>query len=203
MNDFSGKIEHMLIVGGSRGIGLAVAEYSHTRVKNLVCVSRTPSKFGRWIEADVADNRGIDRACKPFENQPLDALLYLGGTWEKNAFTSDYAFANSSDEEIDRVIAVNSIAPIKFTRRLIPSLQNHQSAKLFLSARLGVSTIKHRGKLPTRLLNSVCAGQRKPCNSNSNTLKSVLQLSIPATLPHLKCWMTLLQEGFPSKFPSP
>jgi NAD(P)-dependent dehydrogenase (short-subunit alcohol dehydrogenase family) len=137
MNDFSGTIEHMLIVGGSRGLGLAVAEYYHTRVKNLVCVSRTPSKFGQWIEADVADNRGIDRACKPFENQPLDALLYLGGTWEKNAFTSDYAFANSSDDEIDRVIAVNSIAPIKFTRRLIPSLQKSPIRKVIFIGALG------------------------------------------------------------------
>lgn len=130
MNDFSEAIEHMLIVGGSRGIGLAVAEHYHTRVKNLVCISRTPSKFGRWIEADVADDRGIDRACQPFENQRLDALLYLGGTWEKNAFTSDYAFAKSSDEEIDRVIAVNLIAPIKFTRRLIPSLQKSPIRKV-------------------------------------------------------------------------
>lgn len=123
-------IEQMLIVGGSRGIGLAVAEHYHTRVKNLVCVSRTRSPFGRWIEADVAFNAGIDRVCAEFENQSLDAFLYLGGIWEKNAFTSEYDFASSSDEEIDRVLAVNLIAPIKLTKRLIFSLGRSPNPKV-------------------------------------------------------------------------
>ncbi|NJL22922.1 MAG: SDR family oxidoreductase [Leptolyngbyaceae cyanobacterium SM1_3_5] len=120
----------MLIVGGSRGIGLAVAEHYHTKVENLICVSRTRSPFGNWIEADVAINADLDRVCAAFENRSLDALLYLGGIWEKNAFTADYDFANSSDDEIDRVIAVNLIAPIKFVKRLIPALERSPNPKV-------------------------------------------------------------------------
>lgn len=107
--------ENILIVGGSRGIGLAVAEYYHDKVDNLVCVSRNPSKFGKWIEADISKPEGIDKVCAAFDSSSLDALLFLGGTWEKGAFTSDYNFINSSYEEIDHVIAVNLIAPIKLT----------------------------------------------------------------------------------------
>lgn len=120
----------MLIMGGSRGIGLAVAEHYHANVKNLICVSRTRSPFGHWIEADVAINADLDRVCAAFENQSLDALLYLGGIWEKNAFTADYDFANSSDDEIDRIIAVNLIAPIKLVKRLIPSLVRSPNPKV-------------------------------------------------------------------------
>lgn len=123
-------IEHLLIVGGSRGIGLSVAEYYHDKVKTLVCVSRTRSKFGQWIKADVASNLDLDRVCEMFQDQPLDALLYLGGTWEKNAFTADYAFAKSSDDEIDQVIAVNLTAPIKLTKRLIPALKRSRNPKV-------------------------------------------------------------------------
>lgn len=123
-------IKNMLIIGGSRGIGLAVAEYYHDKVENLVCVSRNPSKFGKWIEADVSEQQGIDKVCATFDSRPLDALLFLGGTWEKGAFTTDYNFINSSYEEIDRVIAVNLIAPIKLAKGLIPSLKKSQVPKV-------------------------------------------------------------------------
>ncbi|MBF2066726.1 MAG: SDR family oxidoreductase [Calothrix sp. C42_A2020_038] len=124
------NLENILIVGGSRGIGLAVAEYYHDKVENLICVSRNRSKFGKWIEADISKQEGIDKVCIAFENSPLDALLFLGGTWEKGAFTSDYNFINSSYEEIDYVIAVNLIAPIKLTKALIPSLKKSKVPKV-------------------------------------------------------------------------
>ncbi|BAZ17305.1 short-chain dehydrogenase/reductase SDR [Calothrix sp. NIES-4071] len=107
--------ENILIVGASRGIGLAVAEYYHDKVENLVCVSRNASKYGKWIEADISKQEGIGKVVAAFDGKPLDALLFLGGTWEKGAFTSDYNFINSSYEEIDHVIAVNLIAPVKLT----------------------------------------------------------------------------------------
>ncbi len=120
----------MLIVGGSRGIGLAVAQHYHTRIKNLVCVSRTPSLFGQWLEADIATVAGIDKIGRTFENKTLDALLFLGGTWERAAFTSDYNFAASKDDEIDYVIAVNLIAPVKLTKKLLSPLRNSDNPKV-------------------------------------------------------------------------
>ncbi|RUT07889.1 oxidoreductase [Dulcicalothrix desertica PCC 7102] len=122
--------ENILIVGGSRGIGLAVADYYHDKVDGLMCVSRSPSKFGKWIEADISKQQGIDKVCATFDNKPLDALLFLGGTWEKGAFTSDYNFINSSYEEIDHVIAVNLIAPVKLIKGLISSLKKSQAPKV-------------------------------------------------------------------------
>ena len=122
--------DNILIVGGSRGIGLAVAEYYHDKVDNLVCVSRSPSKYGKWIEADISKQEGIDNVFAAFDSSPLDALLFLGGTWEKGAFTNNYNFINSSYEEIDHVIAVNLIAPVKLTKGLISSLKKSQVPKV-------------------------------------------------------------------------
>jgi 3-oxoacyl-[acyl-carrier protein] reductase len=125
-------IENMLLIGGSRGIGLAVAEYYQDKVTNLVCVSRNSSKFGKWVKADISEQEGIDKVCAVFNDRSLDALLFLGGTWEKGAFTTDYNFSNSSYDEIDHVIAVNLIAPIKLVKGLIPSFKKSKFPKIIL-----------------------------------------------------------------------
>lgn len=113
----------ILLVGGSRGIGLAAADHFARGGANLLCVSRTRSPFGTWIEADIADNTGIDIVAQAIGERPLDALLYLGGTWENGAFTAAYDFAASPIEETDRVLAVNLAAPIKLVQRLLPNLR--------------------------------------------------------------------------------
>ncbi len=130
-----------LIVGGSRGIGQEVARaFSARNNIELFTVSRTKSQFGKWIESDISTNAGIQKISKHFENKRLDALLYLGGTWEKNAFTKEYEFETSSFEEIDNVISVNLIAPLKLTKSLLSSLKLSQSPKvIFMGALSGLS----------------------------------------------------------------
>lgn len=113
----------MLIVGGSRGIGRAVAEHYASRVEQLFCVSRSPSPFGTWIPADVSKQEGLEALAEALGDRPLDGLLFLGGVWEKGAFTDAYQFDLSSSEEIDFVLAVNLVAPIKLTKLLLANLQ--------------------------------------------------------------------------------
>lgn len=120
----------MLIVGGSRGIGRAVAEHYASRVEQLYCVSRSPSPFGTWIQADIAKQEGLDAVAKALGDRPLDAFLFLGGVWEKGAFTDRYAFESSSLEEIDFVLAVNLIAPIKLTKLLLGNLQASEDPRV-------------------------------------------------------------------------
>ncbi|TVQ47977.1 MAG: SDR family oxidoreductase [Gloeocapsa sp. DLM2.Bin57] len=112
----------ILIVGGSRGIGLAVAEYYAQTGVNLVVVSRTTCKYGTWLAADISTQSGIEKIAKFFAGKQLDALLFLGGTWEKNAFTAEYSFLKSDFAEIDQVITVNCLAPIKIVKALFDSL---------------------------------------------------------------------------------
>ncbi len=122
----------MLIVGGSRGIGRAVAEHYATRVEQLYCVSRSPSPFGEWIEADVSKQAGLEAIARALGDRPLDAFLFLGGVWEEGAFTDQYDFKRSSFAEIDFVLAVNLTAPIKLAKLLLANLQAAEDPRVLL-----------------------------------------------------------------------
>lgn len=120
----------MLIAGASRGIGCAVAEYFSGRTDDLYCVSRTEAPHGTWIEADLAGQHGIDVVSERLRDMPLGALLYVGGIWEKGAFTDAYRFDEGSTSEIDNILAVNLTAPIKLVRALLPNLRAAGSARV-------------------------------------------------------------------------
>ncbi|MER3435910.1 MAG: oxidoreductase, partial [Leptolyngbya sp. ERB_1_1] len=50
----------ILVVGASRGIGLAVAEHLVSQCDRLVAVSRTESLIGEWIQADLSNLAGVE-----------------------------------------------------------------------------------------------------------------------------------------------
>jgi 3-oxoacyl-[acyl-carrier protein] reductase len=121
------SLGNILVVGASRGIGLAVAEHLQARCARLLSVSRTPAPVGDWIQADLSELTGITTVTEVVGDLPLDALLYMGGTWETHAFTSQYCFEDCSDEDITRVISVNLIAPIRLVKALLPALRRGPS----------------------------------------------------------------------------
>ena len=135
----------VVIVGASRGIGAAVAEHMILKTNRLITVSRTPAKIGQWIEADVSRKTGIEKIKNAVGDSALDALLYMGGTWETEAFTSKYSFENCSDEDIENVIAVNLLAPIRLVKSLLPSLRRGENAKIiFMGALSGLDNFPAR-----------------------------------------------------------
>ena len=141
MNQF----ERVLVVGASRGIGAAVAGHLLPNTSELITVSRTPSQIGKWIEADVSNISGIEVINKANANSALDAILYMGGTWEEKAFSSQYNFENCNDEDIERVIAVNLLAPIRLVKALLPSLRQADNPKIvFMGALSGLDNFPAR-----------------------------------------------------------
>jgi NAD(P)-dependent dehydrogenase (short-subunit alcohol dehydrogenase family) len=66
----------------------------------------------------------------------LDGLLYMGGTWETDAFTSRYRFEDCSDQDISRVIAVNLVAPIRLVKALLPALKRSNNPKIIFMGAL-------------------------------------------------------------------
>lgn len=128
----------ILVAGASRGIGLAVAEHLAAQGDRLLTVSRTPSPVGEWIQADLSALEGVETVAKAIAETSLDALLYMGGTWETHAFTHQYRFEDCSDEDITRVIAVNLVAPIRLVKALLPALRRSQNPKIvFMGALSG------------------------------------------------------------------
>ena len=84
----------------------------------------------------MTKSEDINHLSEKLGKVPIDGLLYLGGTWEENAFTSDYDFKTSSDNDIENVINVNLVAPIKVVRNLLPNLEKSKNAKIVLMGAL-------------------------------------------------------------------
>jgi len=126
----------ILVAGASRGIGLAVAEHLMGRCDRLLTVSRTVAPVGEWVQADLTNLAGIETVVNAIGDNTLDALLYMGGTWETHAFTPQYRFETCSDEDIMRVIAVNLMAPIRLVKALLPALRRSDHPKIIFMGAL-------------------------------------------------------------------
>lgn len=126
----------ILVAGASRGIGLAVAEHLIDQCDRLLAVSRTVAPVGEWVQADLSDLAGIETVVKAIGDDSLDALLYMGGTWETHAFTPQYRFEVCSDEDIVRVIAINLVAPIRLVKALLPALRRSNNPKIIFMGAL-------------------------------------------------------------------
>lgn len=91
----------------------------------------------------MATDEGLDRVGAALDG-PLDALLFLGGTWESLAFTNAYSFRSSSRDETRRVIAVNLVAPVLLTQLAAPHLDAAPNARVLfvgsLSGREGAAS---------------------------------------------------------------
>ncbi|MEM9017198.1 MAG: SDR family NAD(P)-dependent oxidoreductase, partial [Verrucomicrobiota bacterium] len=75
----------LVIVGASRGIGNALAQHFESQGENIFSVSRSPSESGTWIQADISTPEGISEVISTVADTPIDALLFMGGIWEKGA----------------------------------------------------------------------------------------------------------------------
>lgn len=126
----------ILVAGASRGIGLAVAEHLASRTDRLLSVSRTEAAIGEWIQADLSNLSGVETVANAIAEDCLDALLYMGGTWETHAFTSQYHFEDCSDADIAQVIAINLVAPIRLVKALLPALRRSSNPKIIFMGAL-------------------------------------------------------------------
>lgn len=126
----------VLVAGASRGIGLAVADHLVDQCDRLLAVSRTVAPVGEWVQADLSELAGIETVVNEIGSDSLDALLYMGGTWETHAFTPQYRFETCSDEDIIRVIAVNLVAPIRLVKALLPALRRSANPKIIFMGAL-------------------------------------------------------------------
>ncbi len=136
------QVTRLMLAGASRGIGLTVAQARAEAGDEVLSVSRTPSPSGHWIEADLATASGCRKAAVAVGGAPLDALLYRGGTWETDAFTTAFDFERCSDDDLRRVLDVNLLAPIRLVQRLLPVLRKAPVPRVVLMGSL--SGLPHR-----------------------------------------------------------
>ena len=133
----------------SKGLSLSRTHVILPRTKKLITVSRTPS-IADWIEADVSTKAGITKVSNAVGNSPLDALLYMGGMWESEAFTSKYSFENCSDRDLENVITVNLLAPIRLVKSLLPALKQADNPKIIFMGALFMGALSGLDNFPAR-----------------------------------------------------
>jgi 3-oxoacyl-[acyl-carrier protein] reductase len=126
----------IVVAGASRGIGLAVAEHLAPQTDRLLSVSRTQAAIGKWVQADLSNLEDVETVATEVGDDCLDALLYMGGTWETHAFISQYRFEDCSDADIAQVIAVNLVAPIRLVKALLPALRRSDNPKIIFMGAL-------------------------------------------------------------------
>jgi 3-oxoacyl-[acyl-carrier protein] reductase len=134
----SGRRE-IVVVGASRGIGAAVAQHFAQKGDVIFSISRNQPIVGKWIQADISTPEGIQSIVSSIGESTVDALLFMGGVWENGAFTEQYDFMTSPDEETRFVIAVNTIAPIELTKQLAKNLAKSNNPRaIFIGALSGL-----------------------------------------------------------------
>jgi NAD(P)-dependent dehydrogenase (short-subunit alcohol dehydrogenase family) len=139
------EMANVTIIGGSRGIGQAVARHLVAKSEQVLSISRSVSSYGEWIKADVSTLEGVNTVAEAVGQGCLDFLLYMAGTWEENAFTPAYSFSSCSDDDITRVLNVNLIAPIRIVRALLPALRRSSNPKIIF-----MGALSGRDNFPSR-----------------------------------------------------
>ena len=176
------KYGRIIIFGGSSGIGLATAEYLSDKCEELTTLSRRKSPFGKWIETDITKLSDIENAVEKIGNKKIDGLLYLGGTWEKHAFTDKYSFESSSDDDLQNVLDVNLLGPMRLIQKLLPNLRLSQNAKIIITG--------------AAIADLSLGGGKEVANTSSMIGLKGLVLALRENLKEDRIGVTLLKPGY-------
>lgn len=131
----------ILIVGASRGLGLALSIGLANTRDSLWLVSRTrPESLDRpdgivrrWIQADL--NKPLEAASTivtALAGQAIDVLIYNAGIWETGSFGGGYQFETVSPQMNIDVINVNLTAAVVCIQALLPNVKQSSNAKIIL-----------------------------------------------------------------------
>lgn len=124
-----------LIWGGSDGLGLEIAYQRMRAGDKTIIVGRNAEKINSLqsshkglvgLLADLQDANAINYVINQVMQRfgRVDNSIYSAGLWQKGLVGS-YSFAT-----IEKLMAVNAIAPIYVTQLLVPIMKNQNHGKL-------------------------------------------------------------------------
>ncbi|NER85129.1 MAG: SDR family NAD(P)-dependent oxidoreductase [Leptolyngbya sp. SIO1D8] len=176
------KYGRIIVFGGSSGIGLETSKYLSDGCKELITVSRRPSPYGKWVKTDVTKPEEIRTLTKEIGKRSIDGLLYLGGAWETNAFTDQYSFEECSDSDLENVLSVNLLGPMRVIQALMPNLKSAGNPKIIITG--------------AAIAGLTQTGGKEVSNTASMIGLRGLILALRHTLKKNKIGITLLKPGY-------
>ena len=121
----------VLVTGANRGIGLAIARVYLTRGWNVIATARRPDEATALqalsaahprlaIEPlDVTDHAQVDALAARWRGRPIDVLVNNAGIIARES----QRFGQIDYAVFRQVLETNTIAPLKLTEALMPSLR--------------------------------------------------------------------------------
>lgn len=109
-------MKRVLITGGSRGIGRAIAEKFRENGYDVV----TPTRE----ELNLLDDASIERYIQKNQESVIDVIINNAGINDINRIE------NITDDEINNMIRVNLIAPIKFCRGFVGGMKERNYGRI-------------------------------------------------------------------------
>jgi NAD(P)-dependent dehydrogenase (short-subunit alcohol dehydrogenase family) len=128
-----------LITGSDRGIGLALTREFAGRGWQVIATCRDPAKATELADfakdhpavsiekLDVTDNAAIDVLAARLKGRPIDALVNNAGV---AGSMEGQALARLEPEEFDRVLRVNSYAPLRVSAAFLDLVAGSKQRKI-------------------------------------------------------------------------
>ncbi len=116
----------VLITGANRGLGLEFARQYSAAGWEVIGTARKPATATdlkdlgvRVMQLDVADAQSVAALAKALEGEPVDLLINNAGMANRDGMD----FETMDLDAVERVLAVNTIGPMRVTRALLPNLR--------------------------------------------------------------------------------
>ena len=131
MSDPVTEPRSVLITGGNRGIGRAIAEEFLRRGDKVAVTSRSGSggpEGSITVAADVTDGDSLDAAVKAAEeaNGPIEVLVANAG------ITDDQLLMRMSDDSFENVVDTNLTGSFRIVKRVIRSMMRKKKGRIVL-----------------------------------------------------------------------
>jgi len=138
----------VLITGANRGIGLELARQYSAAGWHVIGTARAPAAAKDLIELDVqivqldvTDQDSVHRLANTLADQSIDVLINNAGVLSRLQSIKDIDF-----DQFDRMMAVNTVGPIRVTQAVLANLQAGKTRKIInISSVAGSITSKSSG----------------------------------------------------------